>query len=194
MTLACAREVRADDVSPPDAVPPPPPRSVAGIDVLRLGFPSGIGLGFRGFPIPELALEAGAETFGLFTSLELAVAALPIPGGPDRKVQPVVRVGYRKMFVHETSDRVVRGALPRSAHELADELALHGARLDMLSISSGLCVRFRRPVALELSVGYLAQVGSTRANGGREAIEMRSARFFLGDIRLTWLLHRRRAR
>jgi hypothetical protein len=169
-------------------------RSLVGLDLLRFGFPGGVGVGVRGFPIPRLALEAGATTFGLATTLELSVATMPLAGGPDRKVQPLVRVGYRTMFIHEASDRVVSSALPRGSRGLAEELKLQGARLDALFIAAGFSYRFRRPVLLDVSLGQLVQVGSTRADGGRQALELSSARFIVGELRLSFLLPRARHR
>jgi hypothetical protein len=183
-----AAGTRAEEPAPT----PPDNRSVAGIDLLRVGFPGGVGLGFRGYPIPQLALEAGASTFGLATSLEFSIASLPLARGPDRKVQPLVRVGYRRMFVHRASDRVVRSSLPRNAQSLSEKLVLHGARLDMLFVAVGFAYRFKRPVLLDVTVGHLAQAGSTRAYGGREALQLRAAQFTLADVRLTFLLKRRR--
>jgi hypothetical protein len=192
---SASAEETAASASAEEAAPTPSAsenRSVAGIDLLRFGFPGGVGLGFRGYPIPQLALEAGASTFGLATSLEFSIATLPLARGPDRKVQPLVRVGYRRMFVHRASDRVVRSSLPRSVRSLSEKLALHGARLDMLFVAVGFAYRFTRPALLEVSVGHLAQAGSTRAYGGREALQLRAAQFTVADVRLTFLLKRRR--
>jgi hypothetical protein len=165
-------------------------RSVNGIELARVGFPGGVGLGVRAFPVPQLSIETGASTFVLATTFEIAVATLPLSGGPERKVQPVFRVGYRTMFIHEASDRVVRSALPRDARGLAEELVLYGARLDALFFTGGFAYRFRRPLSLEVALGHLSQIGSTRAVGGRQALQLRAARFGVAELRLTLLLPR----
>lgn len=187
-TCADPQRARADE--PPETAEEK--RTLAALDLARLGFPGGGGFGVRGFPISRLALEAGATTFGLATTFELAVAAFPLELGVDRKVQPILRVGYRRMFVHEASDRVVRSALPRSARGLSEQIALEGARVDALFGALGVAYRFRRPMLLEVTAGYLAQVGTAKAKGGREALQLSEARFVVAEARFSILLPRGR--
>jgi len=161
-------------------------------DLVRLGFPSGVGMGFRYLPIPELALEAGLSSVAIATGLDVSLVALPVPGGVNRRANLLVRTGYRTASLHALADRVMVRVIPGIPR--GGQLSISGAHLGFIFTQIGATYRFRAPLLLEMSLGYMVQIGrATSRVGGRAAISQTGARLPLGELRLSYLLDRRRS-
>lgn len=163
------------------------------LDLFRLGFPSGIGIGFRYLPLPELALEAGLSTMVLATGVDLSIAAYPAPGGTQRLANFLVRIGYRTASLHGLADRMIVLVVPSFPAE--GQLTISGAHLGFLYAQLGASYRSRGPLLFEMSVGYMIQLGTASSSvGGRAALSQAGARFPIGEIRLSYHFDRKRRR
>ena len=168
-------------------------RHLLAIDLLRLGFPSGIGVGFRYLPIPELAFEVGASSVVLATGFDASLAALPLPGGVGRRANLLLRAGYRTASLHGLADRMIVLVVPGLPSDA--QLSISGAQLGFFFAQLGASYRFNGPLLFEMSLGYMLQLGrATSSVGGRAALSQAGARFPIGELRLTYLFDRIAAR
>lgn len=168
-------------------------RHLLAIDLLRLGFPSGIGVGFRYLPIPELAFEVGASSVVLATGFDASLAALPLPGGVGRRANLLLRAGYRTASLHGLADRMIVLVVPGLPSDA--QLSISGAQLGFFFAQLGASYRFNGPLIFEMSLGYMLQLGrATSSVGGRAALSQAGARFPIGELRLTYLFDRIAAR
>ena len=166
-------------------------RNAFALDLFRLGFPSGLGVGFRYLPLPELAFEAGVSTIVLATGVDLSIAAFPAPGGVQRRANFLIRFGYRTASLHGLADRMIVLVVPAFPGE--GQLSISGAHLGFIHMQIGASYRASGPLLFEMSLGYMIQLGeATSRVGGRAAISQTGARFPIGELRLSYLFDRRR--
>lgn len=166
-------------------------RGAFALDLFRLGFPSGLGVGFRYLPLPELAFEAGVSTIVLATGIDLSIAAFPAPGGVQRRANFLMRFGYRTASLHGLADRMIVLVVPAFPGE--GQLSISGAHLGFIHMQIGASYRASGPLLFEMSLGYMIQLGeATSRVGGRAAISQTGARFPIGELRLSYLFDRRR--